>query len=220
PRQVLHLPTFTDLLPSAGPTSLAAAPILTAEMGLGATPRIDVHGNEVEAVVEATYSGSGLLVAVMLSDGTIATVLCNGNRIRGRVASGPTVSLNQVTQCTLTGNLISNEIVDPAASASPEPSIPPDTTAAGTTAPPATSPSLVLVPALLTTPVPASGAAPVATALVAVTGNVLVGDPPTLPTRPPGLPAGFTVWDVLNTIVGYVAPATTTTTTTTTTGPS
>ena len=222
---VLRLPTFGDLIgiPRIGPVFFPLL-IPSAEMGLGTTPRLDFHGNEIEAIVESTYSGTGLLVAVMLTDGTVVSVLCNGNRIRGRVSGAPAVSINQVTQCTMTGNLISNEIIDPSAPASPEPSVtPPSTTQAGTSSTPATtSPSLVLEPVLLNPPTPASGAVAVPTALVAVTGNVLIGDPPTLPARPSGLPTGFTVWDALNTIVSYVAPPppTTTTTTTTTGGPS
>jgi Family of unknown function (DUF6519) len=224
PERLPPLPTFTDLFPTAAAPVPPPVPIQPLEPGLGTTPRLDFHGNQVDAIVPFTYSGTGLLVAVMLTDGTFVSVLCSGNRIRARVASGPAASLNQVTQCTMTGNAISNEIVDPSAPASPEASIPPPTTAAaGTTAastPPPTSPSLVLEPAVIqaatsTTTTPTTTTpAPAPTPLVAVTGNVLVGDPPTLPTRP-SMPAGFGVWDVLNTIVAYVAPPTTTTTPTT-----
>lgn len=217
----IPLPTFSNLFPTTG-ASAPPPPVMIPPLapGLGTAPRLDFHGNQVDAIVEQTYSGTGLLVAVMLTDGTFVSVLCTGNRIRTRVASGPAASLNQVTQCTMTGNAISNEIIDPSAPAGPEASIPPPTTpAAGTTAAsPATSQSVVLEPAVMqfaaATP---SGPAPIP--LVAVTGNVLVGDPPTLPARP-SMPSGFGVWDLLNTIVAYVPPPTTTTTTTTPTGPS
>jgi hypothetical protein len=167
---------------AAGPAAPPAA-----DEGAGATPRINLTANQVDAVIENTYSGTVLLVAVMLTDLTIVpSTLCTGNRLRGRVSSGPTVSLNQIPECTLIGNVISNEIVDSSANTSVEPSTPPSQIT--------TCPSVVLQPPVNQ-----------ATALVAVTGNVLIGDGPALPVRP--LPMPFNVWDPLNTIVGYIAPA-------------
>jgi hypothetical protein len=223
-RPVLRLPSFGDIIGLPRLEPIPPPPIPSADMGLGTTPRLDFHGNEIEAIVQLTYSGTGLLVAVMLTDGSVVSVLCNGNRIRGRVSGAPTVAINQVTQCTMTGNLISNEIVDPSAPASPEPSVTPSSAApaagASTSTSTSAAPSLTLAPVLLPGATAAAGAVAVPTALVAVTGNVLIGDPPTLPARPSALPAGLTVWDALNTIVAYVTPPPPTTTTTTTTTPS
>lgn len=168
----------------------------TVDAGTGATPRIAVHGNQVDAIVASSYSGTALLIACLLPVTAVSSLLCTGNRLRGRVESGPTASLNSLNdlfQCTLTGNIVSNEIVDSSATApTTESSTPPYPI---TTHDPITTnyPSIVLTTSR-------SQSLP----LVTVTGNVLVGGPPALPVRP--LPAPLNVWDALNTITNYVAP--------------
>ncbi|MGO9902308.1 MAG: hypothetical protein ACLP0J_22045 [Solirubrobacteraceae bacterium] len=131
-------------------------------------------------------------------------VMTDGNRSCVRVSSGATVSLNHVTQFTLTGNLVSNEIVDtPPATQSPVPREAAETdetidpvTSEATTAETVTNPSVVLQ----------SPSTEAIAALVAVTGNVPIGDEPVLPTQ--RLAEPFDVWTRLNTIAAYVAPAT------------
>jgi hypothetical protein len=165
PTQVQHIFAFD---PTAAATT--APPF---DVGLGATPRLDIHGNQVDAIVPDSYSGMGLLVAILstTTTTTASSALCTGNRIRSRVFAGATISLYQLVECTVTGNIVSNEIYSP------------DTK---------TNHSFLLAPA---TPVLDSPA-------VAVTGNVLIGDEPTWPSRPQTAAPLFT-WDPLNTVMGY-----------------
>jgi hypothetical protein len=152
-----------------------------ADPGTGQTPRLDVRGNQVDAVVHDSYSGAALLVAVMVTDTTVvSSASCTGNRLRGRVQTGSTVSLQQLIQCTVTANLVSNEIAD-------------DPSAAATGVAAVTHSSMVLRPG-------GNQKGPA----VAVTGNVLIGDQPALPPRPLNEP--WNRWDPLNTITHFVPP--------------
>jgi hypothetical protein len=84
-------------------------------------------------------------------------------------------------QCTVTANLVSNEIVD-------------DPSGANTGVASVSHSSMVLRPG-------GNQKAPE----VAVTGNVLIGDQPALPPRPLNEP--WNRWEPLNTIILYVPPA-------------
>jgi hypothetical protein len=156
-----------------------------ADVGTGASPRIDVRSNQVDAVIADAYSSAGLLVLVASADLDGTSLVCTGNRIRSRVPAGPAVAIHQLRECTLTANIVSNELA-------PLGRVIFDNRAGPNL-------SLVLRPSVPTAPSQAP-----ATALVAVTGNVLVG-PVMLPARPVAAP--LDVWDVLNTVATYVPAA-------------
>jgi hypothetical protein len=157
---------LSDLVPDADP-------------GTGLIPRLDVSTNQVDAVIQEADTGAGLLV-VALDSSQASSLVCSDNRLRSRVVSGPTASVLGVVGCTVTGNIVSNEI-------------PAVTAAAGFVQ--NNNRSLVLIPRLVGD-----------VAATAVTGNVLVG-PAVLPPRPPNTPAPVNVWDVFNTVMPYTAPS-------------
>jgi hypothetical protein len=80
-----------------------------ADPGTALAPRIDVTRNQVDAVIADSYSGAGLLV-VALDTTRASSLVCSGNRIRSRVATGATASLWSLAECAVTGNIVSNEI--------------------------------------------------------------------------------------------------------------
>ncbi len=137
-----------------------AEQVTPADPGTALVPRLEVSANQVDAVISDSDTGAGLLVLVVDPDHQ-SSLVCSHNRIRSRVSAAATVSLWELLECTLTGNIITNE--------------------AGNEI----DRSVILVPRLVRD-----------TALVAVTGNVLVGLS-RLPAR--NLPAPFDTWDGLNT---------------------
>jgi hypothetical protein len=158
---------LSDLVPDADP-------------GTGLIPRLDVSSNQIDAVIEDSDTGAGLLVFA-LDTSQASTLICSDNRIRSRVVSGATTTLLGLVGITVTGNILSNEIVPP----------PPTTTVFI----PNNNRSLVCVPRVIGD-----------IRATAVTGNVLVG-PAVLPLRPATIPAPLNVWDVFNTILPYTAPS-------------
>jgi hypothetical protein len=169
PAQVQNIFAFD---PTAAVTT--APPIDT---GVSATPRLDIHACQVDAIVRDSDSGVGLLIALLASTPGPSSALCTGNRIRSRVKSGATVGLYQLLECAMTGNIISNEIESSGLAP--------------------VNLSLVLAPTPVT---------PVGTKIelwaVAVTGNVLIGDEPAWPGRP--LLPPLSTWDPLNTVMSYL----------------
>ena len=173
-----QLQTIFALDPTVAVTS---APSL--DTGVGATPRLDIHACQVDAIVRDSDSGVGLLIAVLLTSAEVpgpSSALCVGNRMRSRVESGATVTLYQLVGCAVTGNIISNDIyTDLAAFKGPTP----------------TNRSLILQ----STPVPDAPAA-----AVAVTGNVLIGNEPVWRSRPQSAaPLPLNTWSPLNTVMRY-----------------
>ena len=154
---------LSDLIPDADP-------------GTGLIPRLDVSSNQVDAVIEEADTGAGLLV-VALDSTNASSLVCSGNRVRSRVVDGATATLLGLVTCSVTGNIVSNEIVAP----------PPSETHLD----PNNSRSLVLTPRTMGK-----------LHATAVTGNVLVG-PAVLPSRDPNIPAPVNVWDVFNEILPY-----------------
>lgn len=174
----VKLPIQLQNIFTADPTpAITIAPALDA--GAGLTPRLDIHASQVDAIAPDSYSGAGLLIAILLTNATGASsAICTGNRIRSRVASGAAAGLYQIVECTMTGNIISNEIYTS-----------PATIKGGLTP---SNLSLLLAPA---TPVEGTPA-------VAVTGNVLIGDEPVWPERPKAA-APLLTWNPLNTVMTY-----------------
>jgi hypothetical protein len=85
--------------------------------GTALIARLSIGQNQVDAVIEDADSGAGLLVVIL--DTTMAsTLIAAANRVRSRVADGATVGLYALHACTLTGNIISNEVVHSETSAS------------------------------------------------------------------------------------------------------
>jgi Family of unknown function (DUF6519) len=154
---------LSDLIPDADP-------------GTGLIPRLDVSSNQVDAVIEEADTGAGLLV-VALDSTNASSLVCAGNRVRSRVVSGATATLLGLVTCSVTGNIVSNEIV-------PGPPV-------LTHFEPNNNRSLVLTPRTMGK-----------LHATAVTGNVLVG-PAVLPSRDPNIPAPVNVWDVFNEILPY-----------------
>jgi len=94
------------------PDYVAAADLVPeADPGTALTARLDLSGNEIDAVLASADSGPGLLV-VALDRTSASSLICTGNRIRSRVVQGATVSLWALVGCTITGNIVSNEIAN------------------------------------------------------------------------------------------------------------
>ncbi len=75
--------------------------------GTAVEPRLEVTGNQVDAVIAESDSGAGLLV-LTLDAKNPSSLICNDNRFNGRVASGPVVSLWELLECVVAGNIVSN----------------------------------------------------------------------------------------------------------------
>src|SRR5262249_40391538 len=80
-----------------------------ADPGTALTPRIDVNGNQVDAVFARSESGAGLLVIALDTTGA-SSLVCANNRIRSRIPAGATVSLWSLAECAFTGNVVTNEV--------------------------------------------------------------------------------------------------------------
>jgi Family of unknown function (DUF6519) len=77
--------------------------------GTALTPRIDVNGNQVDAVFARADSGAGLLVVALDTTGA-SSLVCAGNRIRSRIPAGASVGLWSLVECAFTGNVVTNEV--------------------------------------------------------------------------------------------------------------
>jgi len=100
-------PALADLFATTAPSRELgqAAPI---DPGTAFEPRLEISGNQVDAVIAESNSGSGLL-AFSLDRTQTSSIVCSHNRIRSRVASGATASLWELRECAMTGNLVVNE---------------------------------------------------------------------------------------------------------------
>jgi hypothetical protein len=149
------------------------------ETGEAVLLRLTITDNQIDAVVEDSYSGAGIVVLDLTSNP--GSLLLHGNRIRNRFPQGQTALVVQVAEAAVSASIVANEVPTP--------------TATSTESQPLTPTSLVLQPTNL-----------LAAPAVAITGNVLVSSPK-LPGRT-GIPAPLNVWEVLNTVVAYSTPAT------------
>lgn len=156
-------PSFADLFDR---TDFAVGPDAVAEVdpGTGLIPRLQLSGNQIDAILAESDSGAGLLVAIFDSTDK-ASLIASANRIRSRVVNGAAVSLLRLTECAFSGSVVANELVGD------------------------NERSLVLAPYLIDEKV----------ALVAVSGNVFVGEVTWLPTS-----LGLK-WTPLNAIMQYIA---------------
>lgn len=80
-----------------------------ADPGTALTPRLDVNGNQVDAVFARADSGAGLLVVALDTTGA-SSLICANNRIRSRIPAGATVGLWSLVECAFTGNVVTNEV--------------------------------------------------------------------------------------------------------------
>jgi hypothetical protein len=80
-----------------------------ADPGTALTPRFDVNGNQVDAVISEANSGAGLLVVALDTTGS-SSLICADNRIRSRIPAGATVGLWSLAECAFTGNVVTNEV--------------------------------------------------------------------------------------------------------------
>ena len=101
PRELSQMFTST-----AAGVRLGQAP--AADPGTGLEPRLEVSSNQVDAVIAESDSGPGLIV-LTLDPANASSLVCSHNRIRSRVASGSTVSVLELLESALTGNIVSNE---------------------------------------------------------------------------------------------------------------
>lgn len=83
--------------------------VAEADPGTALIPRIDVKGNQIDAVISEANSGAGLLVVALDTTGA-SSLICAGNRIRSRIPAGAVVGLWSVVECAFTGNVITNEV--------------------------------------------------------------------------------------------------------------
>jgi pSer/pThr/pTyr-binding forkhead associated (FHA) protein len=171
----------------------AVPPIPVADTGTSdVSVRLDLCDCQVDAVIADSYSGAGLLV-LDLTAGT-GSALLHDNRIRNRFPLGETVLVTGITvqveivgfgEACVTGNVMANEVV-------------PDEANFGFFQGQVNY-SIVLDAATTPYGVPAG----------AITGNVFI-DPTKLPARQ-NIPAaaaaaGLGDWDLLNTVINYIAP--------------
>jgi hypothetical protein len=192
--------SFLGNLPGLGTAPAAPEPAATTEVGTDVLLRLTFAENQIDAVLEDSYSGAGLVVADHSSVAGSA-IVC-GNRIRTRFYLGQAVLVEQVAEATINDNLIANEAVPPAP-------VEADNFAAGFATGFNLCYSLVVsIPTILAGPA------------VAITGNVLTGSV-NLPARagldfPTDLSADVTPlvsvlssWNFLNTVnAPYAVPST------------
>jgi len=202
--------TFLNLVQqvagTAPPVTAAATPP-PVDTGVAVSLRLDFRDCEIDALTAgpASNSGAGLIVADLTAGA--GSALVHGSRIRSQFPLGETVLLTGLGEVTVTGNVVTNEVVPLGANSGPVSFGPtPDLlrvnipTAAAL--PPLDNYSIVLGPAATQLGVPA----------VAVTGNVFVDDT-LLPARPvafatasPTVAAILQDWNFLNTVIPFVAP--------------
>jgi hypothetical protein len=184
----VRAPILRELSVIFGVPAQADFAVTDGDVGNSLIPRITVSSNQVDAVIQSSYSGAALTVADIQSSqqpppATASSLLVSGNRLRSRVP-GPVASAVFFAQCTITGNAVTNEAVA--------------TGAIGGV--PAVSPGSLFVvnPSPITSMVSALAGA-------TITGNVLVA-PATLPTRPVTIPAPMNDWANFNTILPALVP--------------
>ena len=175
---------------SAAATPVSVIPV--ADPGTSVSLRLDLSDCQIDAIIADSYSGAGLFLVDFTSDA--GSVLLHGNRIRSRFPGGEAVLVYNVSEASVTGNIVANELVPFANSINGQQAI-------------SYSITLNASNTLL------------ATQAVAITGNVFI-DPTHLPARPaPNLPGDdsteaiatwlnqtFGAWDVLNTVTNWVVP--------------
>ena len=190
------MPDLGDVFTRLGLTGAPAAPpvpvIPVADPGTSVSLRLDLSDCQIDAIIADSYSGAGLFLVDFTSDA--GSVLLHGNRIRSRFPGGEAVLVYNVSEASVTGNIVANELVPFANSINGQQAI-------------SYSITLNASNTLL------------ATQAVAITGNVFI-DPTHLPARPaPNLPGDdsteaiatwlnqtFGAWDVLNTVTNWVVP--------------
>ena len=163
--------------------------VTDSDTGESLVPRIVVSANQVDAVIENSYSGAALIVADIQSSQqpprrTASTLMVTGNHLRSRVP-GPAASVAFVTQCTVTGNIVTNEAVAVEAVGNVRAVVPYSL--------------FVLSP-------PQTMSVGSALAGATITGNVLVAPPAHLPERPDDVPAPMDDWRNFNTILPALTP--------------
>jgi len=97
-----------------------AALIPTAETGTSVSRRLDICDCQVDAVIANSYSGAGLVVADlsqipgMFVPPASGSALLHGSRIRTRSPFGDAVLIFWLTEASVTGNIVANEVpLDP-----------------------------------------------------------------------------------------------------------
>jgi hypothetical protein len=111
PQEIFELPPkLSEVFVTPGVANVGDV-VPEADPGTSLTPRLDVNGNQIDAVIAKADSGAGLLI-VALDTTDSSSLVCSGNRVRSRVADGSTVSLLSLARCTFTGNIVSNEIAN------------------------------------------------------------------------------------------------------------
>lgn len=161
--------------PLGAPAPEEPAPV--ADTGTSVSLRLDFCDCQVDAVIADSYSGAGLVIADFAQDTGSAVV--HDSRIRTRFPEGEAVMANGLTEATVTGNIVANEVVPVLKQTGKQPN------------------SYSIAMAVPT---------PLGIPAVAITGNVFI-DPTRLPARPATIPQVLADWDVLNTVIDYVAPA-------------
>ncbi len=91
-----------------------AEEVVAVDAGTGLIARVQVSANQIDAILADADSAAGLLVANLDTTpaGLGASLVCDANRVRSRVVQGPAVNLFRPAQCTVTGNIVGNEIPD------------------------------------------------------------------------------------------------------------
>jgi len=82
--------------------------IAAAEAGATVQLRLEVASNEVDAVIERSFSSSALMV--WDTDAAVGALVLTGNRLRNRAAMRATASVVMVDRATVCGNLITNDM--------------------------------------------------------------------------------------------------------------
>jgi Family of unknown function (DUF6519)/IPT/TIG domain len=184
----VRAPILREISVIFGAPAQADFAVTDGDVGSSLIPRITVSANQVDAVIQSSYSGAALTMADIQSPqqpppATASSLLVSGNRLRSRVP-GPAASAVFFAQCTITGNAVTNEAV-----------------AAGAIGGvPAVSPGSLFV----VNPSPTTSMVSALTGAT-ITGNVLVA-PATLPIRPITIPAPMNDWANFNTILPAIAP--------------
>jgi Family of unknown function (DUF6519)/IPT/TIG domain len=159
------LPAPVSIAPGLGIAPPSGA-VPVADTGTGPSLRLEVGECQVDAVIAESYSGAGLLVLDLSTDGGSAVV--HANRIRSRFPMGETVLLSGLASAAVTGNIVANEVMLPTNQAGSQQQA---------TNPANISRSLVVSPAAGNTLPTLSGATSPGSAVV-VAGNALIN--PTL----------------------------------------
>ncbi len=102
-------PSVGNLIERIGSeTSTAPPPIEAAETGETVLLRLVIADSQIDAVVEDSYSGAGIVVLDLTA--TPGSLLFNGNRVRTRFPEGQAVLVSTVAEAALTGSILANEV--------------------------------------------------------------------------------------------------------------